>query len=135
MRAFSTIAFLVATASIAAAQPRRPPVADPLHAHLVEGRVVDASGAPIAGAFVERVTGAADDTPFSRGAYRTTTDAQGAFRFSFRGIGVSTGRTWYLAVRRAGQPVVIETVSLDRRVVPGVGREGDVATGVVIRVP
>lgn len=123
----------IAIASIAHAQ-QRPPIADPFHAHLVEGRVLGPRDAPVAGVVVERVMGPDDDMLYST-AFRETTDARGAFRFEFHGLGLSSGRTWHLAVRRPGCPVVIQTAILERRVVPGVGREGDVATGVVLRVP
>lgn len=133
-RAIAIALTLAATATVAAAQ-QRPLRADPYHAYLVAGRVLGPGDAPIAGVVVERVTGPRDARPYSRGAYREVSSGDGGFRFAFRGLGLSTGRTWYLAVRRPGCPVEIRTVTLRREIVPGTGREGDVATGVVLRVP
>jgi hypothetical protein len=130
-RSALVLAAAIASASIAHAQ-QRPLHPDPYHAHLVEGRVLGPGDAPLAGVILDRVTGPSDDTVYSS-AYRQVTDARGAFRYERHGIGVSTGLTWYLAIRRPGCAPVIHAVTLVRRVVPGVGREGDVATGVELR--
>jgi hypothetical protein len=132
------VAAVAATSGHAAwAQPQRPAIADPYYAFLVEGRVLQADGRPAAGVDVERAEDARGQRPFSPGAdiYRATTDARGGFRLSFSGLGLSTGRVWYLAVRRAGCAGTVATVTLRRGPAPPDGREGDVARGVVIRLP
>jgi hypothetical protein len=119
----------------AAAQPIEPAIADPYTAYLVAGRVVRADGRPAAGVVVERVGTADGRAPYSAGAYRETTDARGAFRFSFHGLGMSTGMTWHLAARRPGCRAAVVTVTLTRAPLPPSGWEGDVRTGVLIRLP
>ncbi|MDB4929131.1 MAG: hypothetical protein JWM10_1615 [Myxococcaceae bacterium] len=131
-RALLTAALL---ARSAAAQSNVPAIADPYTAHLVEGRVVLADGRPAAGVVVERAGSADGRTPYSAGAYRDTTDARGAFRFSFHGLGMSTGLTWHLAARRPGCRGAVVTVTLTRAPLPPSGWEGDVRTGVLIRLP
>lgn len=118
--------------SVAHAQ-ERPPIADPWHGYLVRGRVLFDDGAPAAGVLVERASSATSARPYSEGAYRTVTDARGLFRFEHAGLGPGTGRTWYLAVHRAGCAPVVITVELHEGTVQG--REGDVATGIELRVP
>jgi hypothetical protein len=118
----------------AAAQPIEPAVADPYCAWLVEGRVVLADGRPAAGVVVERTSAADGRAPYSAGAYRETTDAGGAFRFSFHGLGWPTGTTWHLAARRPGCRGAVVTVTLAHAPMPPAG-EGDLRTGVLIRLP
>jgi hypothetical protein len=115
------LAFSIAISmhSAAFAQPVRPPIADPYHAHLVEGRVVDAREQGVGGLVVERMRDATGNEPFSRGAYRVTTAADGAFRFEFRGLGWGTGLTWHLAVHRPGCADTRVTVQLAREQPPG----------------
>lgn len=127
-------AFLLALliGSVAHAQDR-PPIADPWHGYLVAGRVTFDDRAPAAGLMVERVESATSARPYSEGAYRTVTDGRGRFRFEHAGLGPSTGRTWYLAVRREGCAPVVITVELHDGTVRG--REGDVAAGLELRVP
>lgn len=119
-------------ASVATAQPRRPFVADPSPPHLVEGRVLDPRGRPMADVVVERVTGPTDARPFSAGTCRTSTDALGRFSFEFRGLGPSTGRTWYLAIRRPGCAPEIRVVRLRRGELDGA--DADVARDVRLQV-
>lgn len=115
---------------------RRPHVADPWHGYLVEGRVLDASGHPLASVVVERTIDDLGTAPYSPGAYRDATDRHGRFRFEEHGLGPSTGSTWYLAARRAGCPDVLATVTLTRATLtPGSTRESDVARGVVLQFP
>lgn len=118
--------------NVALAQ-QRPFVADPMHAYLVEGRVVDEHGRGVPGVVVERMSDASGSEPFSRGAYRETTDRRGAFRFEFSALGWGTGRTWYLAAHRAGCSDARATVELQRE--DRNGRAIDVARGALIRLP
>lgn len=128
---FALAVTLLATPALFA---QRAFIADPMHAYLVEGDVREGRGAPVAGLLVERVQGAGDPRPFSQGAYREVTDARGHFRFAFRGFGLSTGRTWHLALRRPGCSDVIETVELAFTRMPDGNGEGDVRTGLVFRL-
>ena len=134
MRSVATALVLLAWPGALHAQTR-PGVHHPWHAYLVEGRVFSSSGAPAAGVTVERMEDATGTATYADGVYRATTDATGAFRFEHAGLGPSAGSTWYLAVRRAGCADARITVTLEREPISPGEREGDVARGVVMRLP
>jgi hypothetical protein len=131
--ALSALLLISAWTSTARAQPNTPPVADPWHAYLVEGRVVDASGAPAPDVVVERVRGTNDGAPYAEGAYRAITDAEGRFRFAFSGLGWPTGRVWFLAARGGGCPGSVTRVELGTERIDG--WDADVRRDVVLWLP
>lgn len=127
------VVVLGATARVPAQQ--RIAVADPALAYRVEGDVRLANGRPAVGVVVERTTDAAGRSPRGGAGDRLRTDARGHFLFTFDGFGWPEGPTWYLAVRRVGCPGTVATVTLHEGRVPPRGSPGDVATGIVIRLP
>ncbi len=137
MRSLGPLAVVVAgVVAPALLAQTRPHVADPWHGYLVEGRVLDAGGLPLANIVVERTIDHLGTAPYSPGAYREVTNRNGRFRFEEHGLGPSTGRTWYLAARRPGCPDTLATVTLTpATLTPGSTRESDVARGVVLRLP
>lgn len=117
---------LVVTHSGSAQQ--RVAIADPAYGYLVEGRVLRADGRPAAGVQIERA--ATGNYTFTES---TITDATGAFRFEGHGLGFGPGLTWTVTLRRARCPDVTRTITLQYGPVDGYA--GDVAKGVVLRLP
>lgn len=128
--------FLLTQSSLVFAQQNvgaRLALPEQYHAFLVEGRVVRADGRPAAGVDVVRTENANGLAPDGL-PDRTTTAADGAFRFEGHGLGPGPSDTWHLAVRPAGCPYAVVTVTTQRDERPGQYAR-DLSTGTVVHLP